>query len=259
MAARRRQTRPNRPRPSRPAGPWKHGRIPVIGIVGGIGSGKSALAELFGEFGAFVLDADRIGHALLDQRPVREEVVRRFGPTILTRSQEGSENIDRRSLGAIVFDDPRSLRDLEQILHPRMRRTCERAIDRTIRRGEHKAVVLDAAILYEAGWHTLCDRVIFVDAPHALRLQRVMESRCWSEQTLAERERAQEPADSKKSRADAVVVNAGDRAELRSAAVRAWRSIFSQVSVPRTTADADAIAPPPEAPSTASPRRRSPH
>ena len=161
-----------RPRPqSRPAGPWKHGAIPVIGLIGGIGGGKSRVAALLADRGAFVIDADAVGHALLDQRPVREldrRAVRhrrsssRSGPPM---TPGGRPRIDRRSLGAIVFAEPSALRQLESILHPRMRRTFERAIARTVRRESRPRVVLDAAILLEAGWNTLCDQVVFVDAP----------------------------------------------------------------------------------------------
>jgi dephospho-CoA kinase len=181
----------------------------VIGLIGAIGAGKSRVAALLAESGAFVIDADAVGHALLDQRPVREQVLARFGAAILDRSSAPGEpaRIDRRALGAIVFAKPDALRQLEAILHPRMRRTFERAIARTIRRGQARAVVLDAAILLEAGWHTLCDRIVLVAAPREQRLARLAEARGWSEQTLAQREAAQWPLERKQALADAVVEN----------------------------------------------------
>jgi dephospho-CoA kinase len=199
-------------RPGRPRGPWKHGPIPVIGLIGEIGAGKSAVAARFAERGAFVLDADAVGHALLTQRPVRDLIIKRFGPGIFRSETEpdASPEIDRRALGAIVFNDPAALRDLEAILHPRMRRTFERAIARTVRRGRASAVVLDAAILLEKGWDALCDRVVFVEAPRDQRLARLAAQRGWTEETLQARERVQWPADEKRRKADAVVVNAGD-------------------------------------------------
>src|SRR5438105_238572 len=122
----------------RPRGPWKHGPIPVIGLVGGIGAGKSAVAAALAERGAFVLDADAVGHALLQQRPARDRVLARFGAGILDRSgpADAPAPINRRALGAIVFQHPTSLRDLEAILHPRMRQTFARAIARAVRKGE---------------------------------------------------------------------------------------------------------------------------
>ena len=131
-----------------------------------------------------MIDADKVGHALLDQRPIREHLVR-FGPAILTSEEdEGEPHVDRRVLGSIVFKDPEALKALEAILHPRMRLTFEKAIDRTSRKGEAKAVVIDAALLYEAGWHGLCDFVMFVDAPLEARIARVAATRGWNEAML---------------------------------------------------------------------------
>jgi dephospho-CoA kinase len=183
----------------------------VIGLIGGIGGGKSRVAALLAEHGAFVIDADAVGHALLEQRPVRDLVVARFGPSILDRSDPVGDGdgirIDRRALGAIVFARPEALRQLEAILHPRMRRTFARAIARETRRGRARAVVLDAAVLLEAGWDTLCDRVVFVDAPREQRLARLADARGWDAATLEAREAAQWPLERKRARADAVVVN----------------------------------------------------
>jgi dephospho-CoA kinase len=211
-------------------GPWKNGPIPVIGVVGGIGSGKSAVAAAFEGLGAFVIDADKVGHALLDQRPVREQVVARFGPQVLAAATEGegdgdgdpAPRIDRRLLGAIVFADPLALKRLEAILHPKMRRTFEKAIGRVVRRGKARAVVLDAAILYEAGWDSLCDLVVFVDAPRDQRLARLSAERGWDEAALSAREAAQMPLDAKRARADVVISNTEGLNELQAEAARAW-------------------------------------
>jgi dephospho-CoA kinase len=181
----------------------------VIGLTGGIGAGKSRVAALLGAQGAFVIDADAVGHALLDQRPVRERVVAQFGSRVLTPTDAPGDapRIDRRALGAIVFADPAALRQLEVILHPRMRRTFERAIARVVRRGRARAIVLDAAILFEANWNTLCDTTVLVDAPRDQRLERLAQSRGWTEATLAAREAAQWPLERKRALADTVVLN----------------------------------------------------
>jgi dephospho-CoA kinase len=232
--------RPAGPRP--PRGPWKHGPIPVIGLVGGIGSGKSQVAALWAERGAVVLDADAIGHALLEQRPARDAVLARFGPEVLIRAAvgdgdgDGPPRIDRRALGALVFAHPGSLRDLERILHPRMRRTFERAIARTARRGRALAVVLDAAILFEAGWDVLCDRVVFVDAPEDQRRARLAAQRGWSPEVLEARERAQWPLDRKRRAADLLLRNDSDRDALRPEAQRLWDQVTRVPSRPRPDA-----------------------
>jgi dephospho-CoA kinase len=215
-------------------GRWKHGAIPVLGLVGGIGSGKSAAAAEFEKLGAFVIDADKVGHALLDQRPVLERVASRFGPGVLLPVSEGEPpKVDRRALGARVFANPAALADLETILHPRMRRTFEKAIARTVRRGGSKAVVLDAAVLFEAGWDSLCDRVVFVDTPREQRLARVAEWRGWDDATLASREAAQWPLDRKSACCDAVVKNVAGLDSLGEEVGRVWKSVLARPSPPR--------------------------
>jgi dephospho-CoA kinase len=201
-------------------------------VIGAIGGGKSAATARLASRGAFVLDADAVGHALLTQRPVREEVVARFGPGILTPSEDSEEPavIDRRALGLLVFSDPERRRVLEGILHPRMRKTFERAIARVVRRGEAPAIVLDAAILLEAGWNTLCDRVVFVDAPRAQRLERLAAQRGWTEENLAARERAQRPLEEKRRLADMLIDNDADLAHLESCVAQLWESLQAPAS-----------------------------
>ncbi|RUL88117.1 dephospho-CoA kinase [Tautonia sociabilis] len=211
----------------RPPGPWKNGPVPVVGLIGGIGAGKSLVAAALAARGAAVLDADAIGHALLDQRPARQEVVARFGEDVLAPPAEEGEapRIDRKALGRLVFSEETSLRALEAILHPRMRKTFEKAIARISRRREAPLVVLDAAILLEAGWDDLCDSVVFVDAPASSRRERLARSREWSAEQLAAREAAQWPLDRKRARADRVVVNDGSTDELKARVDRLWQDL----------------------------------
>ena len=195
----------------RPLGCWKHGPIPVIGLIGGIGSGKSRLAQRLAAWGATVLDADAVGHQWLRDAEVRHQIVERFGTGVLSGPRPGSDDappVDRQVLGAIVFADPWARAALEAIVHPRMRASFLAAIGRAQRESAPGLVVLDAAILLEAGWDDLCDRIVFVDAPRPERWRRVAAARGWSEETFAARERAQWPVDQKQRRADWVLTNA---------------------------------------------------
>ncbi len=221
-------------------GPWKHGTIPVLGLIGAIGGGKSRAAAILAGRGALVIDADRVGHSVLRRRSVRERLVARFGDAILDRSAAaGSPAIDRRALGTIVFADPEALAALESIVHPLMRRSFERMIARAERRGRVPAIVLDAAILLEAGWHDLCDQIVFVDAPRDQRLARLAAQRGWSADRLAARERVQWPAEVKRRRADAVVVNDASLERLEAALEALWSTMLSPParSDSATTAD----------------------
>jgi dephospho-CoA kinase len=190
----------------------KHGNLAVIGLIGGIGSGKSSVAALFEEAGAIVIDADLVGHELLHDPRVCSQIVDRFGTGVLSRESVGLQLpsvIDRKALGTIVFADPVARRDLETILHPRMRAKFEAVIERESKsqKTEKSMVVLDAAILLEAGWDDLCDLIVFVDAPCDERMRRVQAQRGWSRDVLEAREAAQWPCDKKRRRADLVITN----------------------------------------------------
>jgi dephospho-CoA kinase len=187
---------------------WKHGSIPVIGLTGVIGSGKSRFAALLGQRGAVVIDADSVGHEVLDQPEITRRVVQRFGPGVL-RSEGGVKDwlIDRRALGSIVFADPAARRELEAIVHPEMFRRFEAAIMFESGRGLAPAIILDAAILFEAGWNALCDLVVFLDASLPVRLGRVARDRGWTAEVLRAREVAQWSADAKSERSDIRIRN----------------------------------------------------
>jgi dephospho-CoA kinase len=212
--------------------------MPVVGLIGGIGSGKSVASTTLAGLGAFVLDADAIGHVLLEQSPGRDRVLERFGEAILDPFGEVGVRraIDRKALGAIVFSSPGALRDLEFILHPLMARTFEKAISRECRKQRVPLVVLDAAILYEAGWDTLCDSVVFVDASPEVRLARLEASRGWSAEGLAAREKAQGPLEEKRRQADHLLPNDGTLDELQAEIKALWPKLLTR---PRRRRDAD--------------------
>ena len=196
---------------------WKHGAVPVLGLIGGIGGGKSSVARWLAHRGAAVIDADAVGHELLEDPALRDRIVERFGSGVVEAARPGEPSaprINRRALGAIVFDEPAALRDLEAILHPAMREDFRRTIGRLARDGDRPCIVLDAAVLLETGWDDFCDRIAFVDAPRAERLRRVKASRGWSEETLAARERSQWPVEEKLRRADWIIDNDGAPARL---------------------------------------------
>ncbi len=216
---------------------WKLGAVPVIGLTGGIGSGKSQVAAFLGERGAVVIDADAVGHQVLLQPEVQRQIVARFGIEVLRPGEDESPQgarVDRRALGAIVFADRVALRDLEAILHPRMRRQFEAIIGREVERGQAPAIVLDAAILLEAGWDGLCDLVVFVDAPYPVRLNRVARSRAWTAEVLEARERAQWPADIKKKRADLRLCNKAGLESLKQNVDHLFDECVRPILPPRT-------------------------
>jgi dephospho-CoA kinase len=194
-------------------------------LIGGIGSGKSQVARLLANGGAAVIDADAVGHELLGDPTVIGQVVERFGAGVLmepgssrTPVGDGTRSVpatvNRSALGAIVFADAVARQALESILHPLMRARFEAAIVHAIGQGTACCIVLDAAILLEAGWDDLCDWIVYVEAPRQDRIQRVASARGWSDETLASRERVQWPCDLKRRRAHFIIRNDTDHDRL---------------------------------------------
>ena len=209
-------------------GGWNCCAVPVIGLTGAIGGGKSQVAALLGRKGAVVIDADCVGHEVLDCPEVHRQVIERFGAGVVEHGPDAAATagpINRRALGSIVFAARPALEDLEAIVHPRMRRQFEAIIDRESVRGRAPMVVLDAAVLLEAGWDNLCDLVVFVDASQPVRLHRVARGRGWTAEVLQAREAAQWPRERKLSRADIVIHNDSSLEILDQNVDRLWRLV----------------------------------
>ncbi len=178
----------------------------VLGLLGGIASGKSYVANLLAAQGAVVLDADRAGHEVLNDRNVQWALQNRWGKQVFTAQGD----VDRKAVGAIVFADPAELKFLEQLTHPQIGERLRQqltAIQDTHRGSEDTlAAVLDAPVMLKAGWDALCDEIWFIDAPREVRLQRALD-RGWSPEQFQAREAAQEPLEEKRLRADRIIEN----------------------------------------------------
>ena len=189
---------------------------PVIGIAGGIGSGKSALARGLAErLRVFVVDADRIGHDVLFLPEIKQQIFQTFGAEVFV-SGEATGEIDRRQLARRVFGNEahlkNSLTQLEAIVHPEIRQQMQVQIQKgQIRQYQtgHDVILLDAAVMLEAGWNDLCEALVFVEVPFETRLARVVKNRGWDETELRRRETSQLPLKEKTAAADFVIDNSG--------------------------------------------------
>jgi dephospho-CoA kinase len=190
---------------------YRHGAKPVIGLIGGIGAGKSSAARGFAARGGIVIDADALGHEALRQPEIVAKVVGRWGERV--RKPDGS--LDRRAIGRIVFASPEERNALEGMVFPYIGQRCRQEIARGLADPAARFVVLDAAVLLEAGWNNEVDWIVYVDAPRAIRLARLANRNAWTDADLTAREAAQWPEDVKKARADAVIVNDADLDELQ--------------------------------------------
>ena len=181
--------------------------IPVLGLIGGIGSGKSHVARHWAVTApAGLVDGDVAGHEVLKNRDVEAEIRHQFGDMVF----DDSGHVNRRAMARRVFGPEEQHRQarrmLEAIVHPRIRDLLAERIGTAQTIPGNKAVLVDAALLVEAGWKTLCDALIYIDVPWPERLQRV-QSRGWSEADLRAREASQLPLDVKRKEADYVLDN----------------------------------------------------
>jgi len=180
----------------------------VIGIAGGVGSGKSSVAKHLASLGAVSLDADQIGHEVLGEMEVKEQVIGRWGASVRGAGGE----IDRAAVSKIVFGQtPEALNELsflEQLIHPRIAQRLEERISELEQAGELKVLVLDAAVMFKAGWDRFCDKFVFVEAAESERLARCQQ-RGWTAEQFRYREANQQSLGLKRSQADWIVDNSG--------------------------------------------------
>jgi dephospho-CoA kinase len=173
-------------------------KIIIIGISGGIGSGKSTVARVFKNAGAKIIDADKIGHAVLNLRGIQKKLISCFGKGVITKSNR----INRQYLGRQCFLDKKNILKLNNLVHPLIRKEIKKRI-KAYKKG---MVLLDAALMMEKGLHKICDYLVFVDTPYKTRLKRVM-IRNWTRSELDRREKLQLPLAAKKRKSDFIICN----------------------------------------------------
>jgi len=182
----------------------------IIGLTGPIASGKNEVAKILRRRGAYVIDADELGHSLFaPQSQTWKKIVRTFGSKVLM----AGGRINRKKLAQIVFNDPRMLKKLGKIMHPEMKREIIKEIRAQER--EHRAlIVINAAVLKEIGLIPLVDEVWVVLADKVKRVGRLIRSGLPRQQAIA-RAAAQMPQKSYLKLADKVIRNDGSKAELK--------------------------------------------
>lgn len=195
----------------------------LVGLTGGIGSGKSTVARLLEDLGAVVFDADLLAREAVEPgTPGHGAVIERFGADVLAPGGE----LDREALASIVFADPSARRDLEQIVHPEVRRLFAEGSEAY--RDTDRVVVFSAPLLVETGMHTAFEVLVVVSATVATQIERLMRQRGMSEASIRARIDAQAPLDDKAAVADFLVDNEGTLDELESQVERLWNDLSAR-------------------------------
>lgn len=188
-----------------------------VGLTGGIATGKSLVGSMFAELGAHIIDADKIGHELMAPgEPVYEEIVKRFGSEILNPDK----TVNRGKLAELAFDQRRPrIYELNSLLHPGIIQRYEKRMEEIAAREPDAIVMLEAALLLEAGLRKRFDRIVVVSCKPQQRIER-WEQRQHVDAESARREvtrrmMAQAPQEAKIQVADFVIDNSGTIEETR--------------------------------------------
>ncbi|RBR30767.1 dephospho-CoA kinase [Enterococcus cecorum] len=177
----------------------------VLGITGGIATGKSSVVQHFIDLGFPVVDADIIARHLLDQNmPAYNEVVKVFGSEIL---QENGE-INRQALGALVFNHPDKLKQLDELMAPFLQESILAAIKQASQ--NQKLVIVDVPLMYEKGYDEWMDQVAVVYCTPNQQLKRLMQRNQLTEKEAKQRIDSQLPIEMKKLLAEVVFDNSND-------------------------------------------------
>ena len=199
----------------------------LVALTGNIAAGKSTVASLLVERGATLIDADVLArHAVRVGTPGYDAIVRRWGEEVL--SPDGA--LDRGALRRRVFERPDELHELNAIVHPEVERMRDVLIAEARARGD-RIVICDIPLLFENSLADGFDRIILVDAPRPVRLERLVRDRGLTETEAMAMIARQMPADLKRARADFIIDNDGTRDALVRRVDEVWRSLASDAAL----------------------------
>lgn len=177
----------------------------IVGLTGSIGTGKSTIANRFKELDIPVVDADLIARQVVEPgEAAYEQIVETFGEGIL----QLDKTLDRKALGAIVFQDDTKRKELNAIIHPAIRKELIHQRDQYVDEGV-KCVVVDIPLLYESNLIDYVDKVLVVYVDEEVQLQRVVSRDKSTEKEAKQRIDSQIPVAEKAKQADAVIDNNG--------------------------------------------------
>ncbi len=183
----------------------------VIGLTGGIACGKSTAVRILLQAGACILDADKLAHELAEPGGLLYKAyLEHFGDRIL----QDDGTLDRRAIGELVFRRPEEREWMNRTSHPILLRELKRRMEECRLRGE-RLILLDVPLLWEAGWHVLCDEIWVVAVPEEIQLQRLMQRDNLTADQARDRIRSQMSLEEKCRLGDRVIDNSGGEEHMK--------------------------------------------
>ncbi|MBM7624620.1 dephospho-CoA kinase [Sporohalobacter salinus] len=193
----------------------------LIGLTGGIASGKSTVSDILKDIGVSVIDADLIAREIVKPGKIAwQKIIDTFGKEVLLPNQE----LNRERLGQIIFDDPEARKKIDQITHPEIVKKIKKRVGQLQDQGE-EIIVVDIPLLIEVGMVDFFDEIWVVYVSRETQLERLMSRDGIDHQTAVNKVEAQMSLEKKKEYADRLVINEGDKADLRHRILSIWREI----------------------------------
>ncbi|NPA12675.1 MAG: dephospho-CoA kinase [Aquificae bacterium] len=180
-----------------------------VGLTGSIATGKSTVAELFRQLGAYVIDADKIVHSLLEQEEIKNRIKEEFGDVFTTDGK-----VDRKKLANIVFRDKGKKKTLENILHPEVFKKIQQFFKDVEKKDPKGVAIAEVPLMIETGSYKHYDQIIVVYAPLETQIERLIKKGMSKEEALS-RIKAQMPIEEKVKYGDFVINNTSTLQELK--------------------------------------------
>lgn len=198
----------------------------IIGLTGGIATGKSQVSSILSELGAMVIDADIVAREVVQKGlPAWQQLKDTFGEEYFLSNGE----LNRRKLGQLVFSHPDELDKLNSITHPAIKAKIEERINDLKVQGYNGIVVVDAALLLEAGWETMVDQVWVVDAPIEKRIERLMNRDNLTRDQALSRINSQMSQQERIAKADKIIYNNSNIDSLKEQVLRIWHETLKEI------------------------------
>jgi len=184
----------------------------IVALTGGIGSGKSTVAGMFKDEGAYVIDFDHLARSVVEpDKPAWRDIVDYFGPEILSPNR----TLNRSALADIVFSDDESRKALEDFTHPRIFEESDALVKAIKRKDPFSVVIIDFPLLFELELNKKFDRVIVVYVPRAVQLKRIIERDGLAREEAEKRLNSQVSIEEKRSLSDYIINSEGDLNDTR--------------------------------------------
>ena len=194
-----------------------------IGLTGGIGSGKSEVSNFFLSWGAYIFDADKEAKDIINNNiDAQKEIIKEFGSDVVGLDQ----NIDKKKLARIAFQDEFHQLALNSIIHPHVFKKIDSIFEKIQQKNKYNCFVVDAALIYESGADTHMDYVIVITSLLRFRTERVMSRNNITREDFLKRVSLQWTDEDKEHMADYVIQNNSDLKNLEKESKKIFDSII---------------------------------